>query len=60
MLLEKGADINAQGGRYGNALQTASQGGQVSSELTGDRASGLCPRHLAADAIMMTAMLTAP
>jgi ankyrin repeat protein len=27
MLLEKGADVNAQGGRYGNALQAASSGG---------------------------------
>ena len=27
MLLEKGADVNAQGGRYGNALQAASKGG---------------------------------
>jgi ankyrin repeat protein len=28
LLLDKGADINAQGGRYGNALQAASEGGQ--------------------------------
>ncbi|KAI1602560.1 ankyrin repeat domain containing protein [Pyrenophora tritici-repentis] len=27
MLLDKGADVNAQGGRYGNALQAASAGG---------------------------------
>ncbi|KAF8335614.1 ankyrin repeat-containing domain protein [Amanita rubescens] len=27
LLLEKGADVNAQGGRYGNALQAASSGG---------------------------------
>jgi ankyrin repeat protein len=27
MLLDKGADTNAQGGRYGNALQAASDGG---------------------------------
>ena len=27
LLLEKGADINAQGGNYGNALQAASMGG---------------------------------
>ncbi len=27
MLLEKGADVKAQGGRYGNALQAASSGG---------------------------------
>ena len=27
ILLDKGADINAQGGRYGNALQAASYGG---------------------------------
>lgn len=27
MLLDKGADINVQGGRYGNALQTASSEG---------------------------------
>ena len=27
MLVEKGADVNAQGGRYGNALQAASSGG---------------------------------
>ncbi|KAF2729999.1 hypothetical protein EJ04DRAFT_446072 [Polyplosphaeria fusca] len=27
MLLDKGADVNAQGGRYGNALQAASYGG---------------------------------
>jgi ankyrin repeat protein len=26
-LLSKGADVNAQGGRYGNALQAASQRG---------------------------------
>ncbi len=26
--LEKGADVNAQGGRYGNALQAASSAGQ--------------------------------
>jgi ankyrin repeat protein len=29
-LLEKGADVNAQGGRYGNALQAASYGGHDS------------------------------
>ncbi|OCK73444.1 hypothetical protein K432DRAFT_280544, partial [Lepidopterella palustris CBS 459.81] len=27
LLLSKGADVNAQGGRYGNALQAASVGG---------------------------------
>jgi hypothetical protein len=27
MLLDKGADVNAQGGDYGNALQAASAGG---------------------------------
>jgi hypothetical protein len=27
LLLDEGADVNAQGGRYGNALQAASQGG---------------------------------
>ncbi|KAF2729268.1 HET-domain-containing protein, partial [Polyplosphaeria fusca] len=27
VLLDKGADVNAQGGRYGNALQAASSGG---------------------------------
>jgi hypothetical protein len=27
MLLEKGADINVQGERYGNALQAALEGG---------------------------------
>ena len=27
MLLDKGADIDAQGGEYGNALQAASYGG---------------------------------
>ncbi|SLM37709.1 ankyrin repeat domain containing protein [Lasallia pustulata] len=27
MLLDKGADVNAQGGRYGNALQAASERG---------------------------------
>ena len=27
MLLEKGADVNAQGGEYGNTLQAASRGG---------------------------------
>ncbi|KXH69232.1 receptor-interacting serine/threonine-protein kinase, partial [Colletotrichum salicis] len=27
ILLNKGADVNAQGGRYGNALQAASEGG---------------------------------
>lgn len=29
-LLEKGADVNAQGGRYGNALQAASAEGTIS------------------------------
>jgi hypothetical protein len=28
--LEKGADVNAQGGHYGNALQAASDGGHDS------------------------------
>jgi hypothetical protein len=28
MLIDKGADVNAQGGRYGNALQAASARGQ--------------------------------
>ncbi|KAF4534640.1 uncharacterized protein LTHEOB_12918 [Lasiodiplodia theobromae] len=28
-LLDKGADVNAQGGHYGNALQAASEGGHV-------------------------------
>ncbi|KAF1961004.1 ankyrin [Byssothecium circinans] len=27
LLLDKGADVNAEGGRYGNALQAASEGG---------------------------------
>ena len=27
MLLDKGAEVNAQGGEYGNALQAASAGG---------------------------------
>jgi hypothetical protein len=27
LLLDKGADVNAQGGYYGNALQAASEGG---------------------------------
>jgi hypothetical protein len=27
MLLDKDAEVNAQGGRYGNALQAASWGG---------------------------------
>ena len=27
LLLSKGADVNAQGGEYGNALQAASDGG---------------------------------
>jgi ankyrin repeat protein len=27
LLLDKGADVNAQGGRYGNALYAASLGG---------------------------------
>lgn len=27
MLLDKGADVNAQGGHHGNALQAASAGG---------------------------------
>ena len=27
MLLDKGAEVNAQGGWYGNALQAASEGG---------------------------------
>jgi hypothetical protein len=27
ILIEKGADVNAQGGYYGNALQAASHGG---------------------------------
>jgi hypothetical protein len=26
MLLDKGTDVNAQGGRYGNALHAASEG----------------------------------
>jgi ankyrin repeat protein len=30
LLLEKGADVNAQGGHYGNALQAASGGGHDS------------------------------
>jgi len=29
MLLDNGADINAQGGQYGNALQAASEGGHA-------------------------------
>ena len=29
MLLDKGAEVNAQGGRYGNALQAASEGGHA-------------------------------
>ena len=29
MLIQKGADINAQGGLYGNALQAASARGHV-------------------------------
>ena len=32
LLLEKGADVNAQGGSYGNALQATSLGGHESSE----------------------------
>lgn len=28
ILIDKGADVNAQGGHYGNTLQAASQGGQ--------------------------------
>jgi hypothetical protein len=28
MLLDKGAEVNAQGGRYSNALQAASEGGR--------------------------------
>jgi hypothetical protein len=27
MLLENGAEVNAEGGKYGNALQAASSGG---------------------------------
>ncbi|MAD81867.1 MAG: hypothetical protein CL912_02795 [Deltaproteobacteria bacterium] len=27
LLIEKGADVNTQGGDYGNALQAASEGG---------------------------------
>lgn len=27
MLLDKGANVNAEGGKYGNALQAASSGG---------------------------------
>jgi ankyrin repeat protein len=30
LLLEKGADVNAQGGYYGNALQAAANGGHES------------------------------
>jgi ankyrin repeat protein len=30
LLLEKGADVNAQGGHYGNALQAACHGGHDS------------------------------
>jgi hypothetical protein len=29
LLLDKGADVNAQGGKYGNALQAASVGGHT-------------------------------
>ena len=29
LLLEKGADVNAQGGHYGNALEVASRGGHT-------------------------------
>lgn len=29
MLIEEGADIDAQGGRYGNALQAASEEGHL-------------------------------
>jgi hypothetical protein len=36
-LLEKGADVNVQGGRYGNALQAASYGGHEQSEGHSDK-----------------------
>ena len=32
LLIEKGADANAQGGYYGNSLQTASYGGHEAIE----------------------------
>ncbi|KIJ95349.1 hypothetical protein K443DRAFT_77118, partial [Laccaria amethystina LaAM-08-1] len=31
LLIEKGADVNAQGGHYGNALYAASNGGHEAS-----------------------------
>ena len=38
LLLEKGADVNAQGGEYGNALQAASSGGhEATVKLLVDR-----------------------
>jgi hypothetical protein len=41
MLLDKGADVNAQGGFYGNALQAASGGGheKIVQMLAENRAS---------------------
>jgi ankyrin repeat protein len=40
LLLGKGADVNAQGGEYGNALQAASYGGheKVVEQLLGKSA----------------------
>jgi len=41
MLLEKGADINAQGGRYGNALQATSvSNGEIEATRPGESNDG--------------------
>jgi ankyrin repeat protein len=38
LLLDKGADVNAQGGYYGNALQAASSGGYKTPSSGGHKA----------------------
>ncbi|PWO15022.1 hypothetical protein PtrARCrB10_12117, partial [Pyrenophora tritici-repentis] len=42
LLLNKGADVNAQGGEYGNALQAASAGGhEAIVKLLLDKGAGV-------------------
>jgi hypothetical protein len=43
-LLDNGADVNAQGGHYGNAIQAASVGGHMGVvQLLLDKGSGWIP-----------------
>ena len=42
MLLEHGADVNAQGGLYGNALQAACSGGHDKDRADATRARSRC------------------